>query len=713
MQKSEKQTIKMNKERGITLVALVITIIVLLILAGITISSIFGDSGIIKNATEAQILTELSNVKEALELYKITNYSHGDMSDEELVEEGLLKEVFIKDTYRTVAVITDLEKIEIKSKLGKGGAKQENTEEETLLDMYNVYGVDMADGTLYYIRDGVWSIEGEKVTYTASTGEEKEGYVVETINGQYLEDRKFITQWTVEAGTTITLPITSAPDITIEWGSDEDGDGELDVETCTTVQPTNTYANAGTYTIKISGTMKKWNFQQVATSKDYITQIVQWGNTKIENLNFSGCSNLEGTIPSHKTDNEFSNLGEATKMFYKCSNLTGSIPEDLFKNAEKIAWGSFRYCFEGCSGLTGSIPENLFADSPNAEMFDYVFAGCTGLTGQIPSGLLKNNTKVTNVREMFRECTGISGKIPEGLFSNCPKITNLYRVFSGTSITEIPVNLFDINNGQPNGIKDLGGVFEKTKITTVPADLFDLCTSVEEFGTSVSYGGIFQGCTLLETIPANLFAKNTEVTTFGNAFNGCSSLKEIPDGLFYNNTKVTQFSGVFAACTSLKEIPENTFNTSESVSIGGAFSGCASLTRIGKGIFESMPNINAMNHLFNQCTSLTEVEGLYIPDGITNIQNIFHGCKNLTTIPNNLVIPASVTNMAGAFYWCANLNATITLKSNQVTNNKTFTRVNSNFRLNWASPCTEEMIDEILANAERMDIKGVDVTETE
>ena len=39
----------MTKEKtGITLIALVITIIILLILAGITITTLFGESGIIK-----------------------------------------------------------------------------------------------------------------------------------------------------------------------------------------------------------------------------------------------------------------------------------------------------------------------------------------------------------------------------------------------------------------------------------------------------------------------------------------------------------------------------------------------------------------------------------------------------------------------------------------------------------------------------------------
>ena len=42
------------KEKGITLIALVVTIVVLLILAGVSISALFGDSGIINKAKDAQ-----------------------------------------------------------------------------------------------------------------------------------------------------------------------------------------------------------------------------------------------------------------------------------------------------------------------------------------------------------------------------------------------------------------------------------------------------------------------------------------------------------------------------------------------------------------------------------------------------------------------------------------------------------------------------------
>jgi len=41
-----------RKESGITLIALVVTIIVLLIVAGITIATLFGDNGVINKAQE-------------------------------------------------------------------------------------------------------------------------------------------------------------------------------------------------------------------------------------------------------------------------------------------------------------------------------------------------------------------------------------------------------------------------------------------------------------------------------------------------------------------------------------------------------------------------------------------------------------------------------------------------------------------------------------
>ena len=58
--------IKDNK--GISLVALVITIIVLLILAGVALTLTFGDNGIMTKANEAKMKTEISQAEETIKL---------------------------------------------------------------------------------------------------------------------------------------------------------------------------------------------------------------------------------------------------------------------------------------------------------------------------------------------------------------------------------------------------------------------------------------------------------------------------------------------------------------------------------------------------------------------------------------------------------------------------------------------------------------------
>ena len=55
---------KLKKESGITLIALVVTIIVLLILAGISVSMITGENGILKKAGEASEKTKIATDKE-------------------------------------------------------------------------------------------------------------------------------------------------------------------------------------------------------------------------------------------------------------------------------------------------------------------------------------------------------------------------------------------------------------------------------------------------------------------------------------------------------------------------------------------------------------------------------------------------------------------------------------------------------------------------
>lgn len=56
-----------KKERGITLVALVVTIVVLLILAGVSISMVLGNNGIVKKATETQAAQDRAYAEDVIE----------------------------------------------------------------------------------------------------------------------------------------------------------------------------------------------------------------------------------------------------------------------------------------------------------------------------------------------------------------------------------------------------------------------------------------------------------------------------------------------------------------------------------------------------------------------------------------------------------------------------------------------------------------------
>lgn len=59
---------KKQRNKGITLIALVITIIILLILAGVTISTLTGDNGILAKASEAKEKTMQANAEEQVEI---------------------------------------------------------------------------------------------------------------------------------------------------------------------------------------------------------------------------------------------------------------------------------------------------------------------------------------------------------------------------------------------------------------------------------------------------------------------------------------------------------------------------------------------------------------------------------------------------------------------------------------------------------------------
>lgn len=83
-----KRTTK-QKNTGITLIALVITIVVLLILAGVTITTLTGDNGIITKANEAKENTGIENAREKIALEVLDSYKENGEFNIDTLKENL------------------------------------------------------------------------------------------------------------------------------------------------------------------------------------------------------------------------------------------------------------------------------------------------------------------------------------------------------------------------------------------------------------------------------------------------------------------------------------------------------------------------------------------------------------------------------------------------------------------------------------------------
>ena len=84
---------KRKTNKGITLIALVITIIVLLILAGVAIATLTGDNGILTKAAQAKKNTEKASAKERIQIEVMGSYDQSGKLDASTLISNLNKNI--------------------------------------------------------------------------------------------------------------------------------------------------------------------------------------------------------------------------------------------------------------------------------------------------------------------------------------------------------------------------------------------------------------------------------------------------------------------------------------------------------------------------------------------------------------------------------------------------------------------------------------------
>ena len=463
-----------KKERGITLIALVITIIVLLILAGISISMLTGQNGILNRAQEAKEKTEDAVLEEKIKLLTaetlINEYTRQEEEktaqelQNELNNQGENVLVIQWDKY----IIFDLNKSKEYRVMNDGSIEYwgESTLGQTLLNAKtansdqitqdsstrNIIGIDNFGNTVnmllweYTLIDD--SSFGKIGTYGLNdkNGLDGDGVLGRSAGyiGDYTDDGKIfgtVPAYISKDGGDTYISVTSMVHTFYDCS-----------ELVTAPEIPNTVTNMHVTFYKAVGLINPPNKIPNSVINMNYTFIEC---TKLENVPELG-NNIKYMIATYSKTNiveyhtEFPDSLETMKaIFQECKSLTAFNIKNIPQNVKDISWA-----FSKCSDLeifNSILPKNL-EDMSNS------FRECTSLQefdSLIPDG-------VKNLQETFINCNSLV-KIPSFIPSS---VENMFQTFAYSSNLEgsiqINANLSEkiVYNYQGTAYKDYDNCFK-------------------------------------------------------------------------------------------------------------------------------------------------------------------------------------------------------------------------------------------------------------
>lgn len=372
----------MNKQKGITLIALVITIIVLLILAGVSIAMLTGQNGILTQANNAKI-----------------RQSHGAVKDSMALA---YNEYQIEINTASSKKLASTTKVEIKG-------KEENylANSNTFMDFLLTKGYieDKTSGKI-----NVEKLTGGKQALGNGTGETDIYKVVET-NGTY------VVNYYNEEGTPDEIWNASA----ITSTGDEDLDWDQIKEEATQKHPEQTESNdIGIGTDGKLVNLDLWNYELTDDGKGYDLYGYAMSNTYPSYTGEIFDGKIEGTVPQYikKEGGEFLEVISMTGTFVGIDDLkyAPEIPSTVTELENTFAY---------CSGL-----EQAPRINSNVTNMNYTFRCCYNLTGEIvinanPSTYELCFQKVATEEGRHLILTGSSTKLQELLETKLSDESNI------------------------------------------------------------------------------------------------------------------------------------------------------------------------------------------------------------------------------------------------------------------------------------------------
>ena len=185
---------------------------------------------------------------------------------------------------------------------------------------------------------------------------------------------------------------------------------------------------------------------------------------------------------------------------------------------------------------------------------------------------------------------------------------------------------------------------------TYKLDLSDLDTS-----NITNMGSMFSQCTVLTDV--NVADWNTsKVTNMDWMFLWCNSLSNL-DVSRWNTSNVTNTNRMFENCFLLSNIDVSRWNTSKMNNVSGMFNGCKSLTSLDlsgwdtSSISKVWDSNNGGTGLFMDCENLVDLKlpKNFITSKVTDISDMFNGCKKLTSLDLSGWDTSNITEMNNLF----------------------------------------------------------------
>ena len=187
----------LNNKKGITLIALVVTVVVLIILAGVSINAVLGDNGIIKKANQAASVTKEAEVKEAinrtiLEFYLTNDYETLEDFLKAKVTEGKIDSV-TKNADGTLTVKKGEYSVTVENKTNSSGGSSSGGETQTpeitigeakVVANSDGTGSAITDADSVYLGNTLYITFSHSITGGTTTVDKTIPYAV-TANGTY------------------------------------------------------------------------------------------------------------------------------------------------------------------------------------------------------------------------------------------------------------------------------------------------------------------------------------------------------------------------------------------------------------------------------------------------------------------------------------------------------------------------------------------------